>query len=178
MAMSKKGMMALGADNGIVLPEQMTAREMAEQLDEALGPGWENRAEVEEPDFVAESIVEQANKLADMSEDAKAAAFMERRVDQSAIERRENEAERRKYWATRVDLMIAADNDPQSDPIVQVGVNGRMYAIHRGVLVKVPRFVAHALKNAVTTKYRWDQQTYKITPVIGPTYPYSCAAPH
>lgn len=51
----------------------------------------------------------------------------------------------------RVSIIIAED-DKDTQP-VQVGVNGRMYLIKRGVQVSVPSPVVEVLKHAVKTVY-------------------------
>jgi len=51
----------------------------------------------------------------------------------------------------RVNIIIAED-DKDTQP-VQVGVNGRMYIIRRGVKVSVPSSVVEILEHAIRTVY-------------------------
>lgn len=51
----------------------------------------------------------------------------------------------------RVEIIIAED-DTDTQP-VQVGVNGRMYVIKRGIKVSVPPSVVEVLKHAIKTVY-------------------------
>lgn len=55
-----------------------------------------------------------------------------------------------------VDILIHPSNDPNSDPVVQVSVNGIGVAIPRNERVKVKRKYVEVLANAKNTSYTQD----------------------
>lgn len=56
-------------------------------------------------------------------------------------------AEQEAYLNEKVEITLFYDGDKYKDE-VQVGVNGKMWVIQRGVPVQVPRKVAFALQNS------------------------------
>lgn len=69
--------------------------------------------------------------------------MVEKKVDKKLDDVQKNEP--------RINIVLSED-DKDTQP-VQVGVNGRMYVIKRGVRVSVPKAVVEVLQHAVKTVY-------------------------
>lgn len=90
------------------------------------------------------------------------------------------EAELEAFMAEKLEIIVAKDRDPNATPMVQVGVNGRMKLIHRGVRTLIARSYVERLIRANSVAIHQDTKAVKDPDVFnrlertsGPDYPFS-----